>query len=353
MSVNLLLNQIAEQFSNSRSNVYSDNNRDRHFANLYEVFTSIQQINEDNKILDKDLPIYKQILTYILSDLQYLDSSTLNVIPFEIVSSLELALKDWIDDKNLILSTHLSNDFNDFYFNPNNNKEYFDNVNTFLESQKICKIDFRLIKITLPKLLSRDYFSIVALYHELGHFVDFEFNFSKRVLLKKYSSSAPDPKTDINKELNYYQEYFADLFAAQYISDASNLYLLDRSIGDNESFTHPRTSERILLVNKFLAGEDHNGVIKQFQEVLDAFSRELKIRFSFREINKSNFFNFIPEIIENDEQLHYIYKTGWEIWKDNANSNFHGIPERQKYQIINNLMEKSISSYFLVKNWNK
>ena len=350
MSINLLLNQIAEQFSNSRNNVYSDCNRDKHFSNLHEIFESICKINRDGNILDGDLPIFKHILTYILSDIQYLDSSTLNVIPYEIVSCLELALKDWIDDNNLILSTHLSNDFNDFYFNPNINKEYFDRINTFLDSQKISKIDFRLIKITLPKLLSRDYFSTVALYHELGHFVDYEYNISLRLMMKKYPLQTTPPPP---KEVNHYQEYFADLFAAQYISDASNLYLEDRSIGDSESVTHPKTSQRVKVVNQFLKGGDFDNIISEFNEILHSFSKELKIRHVKRDVNSSNLYNFTPEIIDNDEELHYIYKTGWEIWKDNTHKSFSGIPERQKYQILNNLMEKSISSYFLLKSWKK
>lgn len=347
MSLNLLLNQIAEQFSNSKNNVYSDSKRDQHFSNLHEIFETISRLNSSGLILDVELSTYKQILIYILSDIQYLDSSTLNVIPFEIVSCLELALKDWIDDDNLVLSTHLSNDFNDFYFNPNNNKEYFDSINAFLVSKNIAKIYFRLIKITLPKLLSRDYFSTVVLYHELGHFIDFEYNISQRLLMKKN----PSQLRPTSQQLHHYREYFADIFAAQYISNASNQYLEDRTIMDVDCETHPKTSQRVLIVNKFLAGEDCNNIVLDFNEILTPFSKELRIRHLVREATSSNFYNFTPEIIENDEQLHYIYKTGWEIWKDNNHKNFSGIPERQKYQILNNLMEKSISSYFLLKDW--
>ncbi|MCJ7934022.1 MAG: hypothetical protein MUW56_10390 [Chryseobacterium sp.] len=265
MSINLLINQIEEQFSSSRSNVYSDKKRENHFLNIYEIFDTIKELNKSGSILSPELPIYKQILQYIISDLQYLDSSTLNVIPFEIVSCLELALKDWIDDDNLILSTHLSNDYNDFYYLPNPNREYFNQINSFLDTKAITKINYRLIKISLPKLLSRDYLSTVALYHELGHFIDFEFNFSQRLLLKKYPKTPLIPA--LQQELNHFQEYFADLFAAQYISDASNQYLEDRMIHDTISNTHPKTSERIKVVNKFLNTE-HLEVLNDFNEIL-------------------------------------------------------------------------------------
>lgn len=349
MSINLLINQIEEQFSNSRSNVYSDKKRENHFLNIYEVFTTIKELNNCGSILSTELPTYKQILQYIISDLQYLDSSTLNVIPFEIVSCLELALKDWIDDDNLILSTHLSNDYNDFYFSPNPNREYFNQINHFLDTKAIIKINYRLIKISLPKLLSRDYLSTVALYHELGHFIDFEYNFSQRLMLKKYPRAIITPA--LQQEFHHYQEYFADLFAAQYISDASNQYLEDRMIEDIISDTHPKTSERIKTVNKFLNAQ-HLEVLNEFNAILITLSKELKIRFEEKVPATSNFYNFTPEILQNDQQLHYIYKTGWSIWKDTTNPAYSGIPEKQKYQMLNNLIEKSISSYFLLKNWN-
>jgi len=349
MSLNLLINQIEEQFSSSRSNVYSDKKREKHFLNIYEVFSTIKELSKSGSISIPELPTFKQILQYIISDLQYLDSSTLNVIPFEIVSCLELALKDWIDDDNLILSTHLSNDYNDFYFLPNPNREYFNKINSFLSTKSIIKISYRLIKISLPKLLCRDYLSTVALYHELGHFIDFEYNISNRVMLKKHPSFPPTPA--LVQKFNHLQEYFADLFAAQYISDASNQYLEDRMIADIVSDSHPKTSERIGVVAKFINNENLE-IVNDFNEVLTSLGKQLKIRFEEKDSNTSNFYNFIPEVIENDEQLHYIYKTGWSIWKNTVNPSFLGIPERQKYQMLNNLIEKSISSYFLLKNWN-
>lgn len=350
MSLNLLINQIHEQFSSSRSNVYSDKKRDDHFINIYDVFISIKKLNDENQINTADFSTFKEILYYIISDLQYLDSSTLNVIPYEIVSCLELALNDWISTTNFILTTHLSNSFTDFYFFGNNNSEYFTQINNFLTTKSITTFKYRLIKITLPKTLSRDYLSSVVLYHELGHFIDFEYNFSERLLLKN------NPTIDflnltLEKQLNHFKEFFADLFAAQYISDASNQYLSEITIDDLDCHTHPKTSERIRVVDKFLKNEDEK-IINDFKEILLPFGKELKIRFEEKDSTTSNFFNFVPEIIESDEQLHYIYKTGWTIWKDETNPSFNGIPERQKYQMLNNLIEKSISSFFLLKNWN-
>ncbi|MCT4071848.1 hypothetical protein HZP85_09840 [Elizabethkingia anophelis] len=349
MSLNLLINQIEEQFSNSRSNVYSDKKREEHFANIYEVFSAIKSLNTHGIVLDIDTSNFKLILqSVILSDLQYLDSSTLNVIPHEIVQCLQLALKDWIDDDNLILSTYLSNNFNDFYFSPFPNKEHFDDVNLFLQAKSIPKIKYRLIRISLPKILSRDYLSTVALYHELGHFVDLEFNFSQRLLFKKLTKGETIVDQDIAK--NHFQEFFADLFAAQYISDASNQYLTDIAGHASASETHPATSIRVEVVDKFLKGERVD-IVEEFQEVLSPFNKELKTRFEEKNANETNFYKFTPEVIQNDKQLHYIYKTGWSVWKDTTNPDFSGILERQKYQMLNNLIEKSISSYFLLKGW--
>ena len=54
------------------------------------------------------------------------------------------------------------------------------------------KITHRLIQITLPKVLARDYLSCVVLYHELGHFVDLELYISKKLFLQKYHKINPE-----------------------------------------------------------------------------------------------------------------------------------------------------------------
>ncbi|SHL96220.1 hypothetical protein [Chryseobacterium polytrichastri] len=346
MSLNLLINQIDSQFSNSKNNVYSDERREEHFINIYKIFSSIKHLSNTGVILSTDIPVYKQILQYIISDLQYLDNSTLNVIPFEIISCLELALKDWIDDDNLILSTSLSNNFNDLYFS--RNKEFFDHLNIFLSSKSLEQIKYRQIRISLPKILSRDYLATVSLYHELGHFIDAEYNISKRILSKISKSTII---ADEKSFLNHTAEYFADLFAAQYISDASNQYLYDRTSYDNDSYTHPSTSKRITLVDDFLNMRP-SSIIDDFKEIVELVGKKIELRFEEKTISNSNFYKFIPEILENDKQLHYIYKIGWGVWKDNTSTSFIDLPEKQKYQMLNNLIEKSISSYFLLKSWN-
>ena len=224
-TIELLLLQLEEAFSKSRSNICSDRKKENHFLELYELFKAVKKSNYKS-FGDNDLKIHFQILNYIFKGLEYLDNSTLNIIPYEIISCLEFALVDWIKKDDFIIVTSLSNKNLDFYFESIYSEEFFNNLNSLIFILYKLRITHRLIRISLPKVLSRDYLSIVVLYHELGHFIDNELKISKKLLYNKYDFKDDPDYTE--KERGYYfhkMEYFADIFAAQYINDSSSLFL--------------------------------------------------------------------------------------------------------------------------------
>lgn len=348
-TIELQLLQLEESFLKSRSNIYSDKKKETHFEELHSLFKAIK-ISNYSSFDDTDLNSHYNILNYIFKGLEYLDNSTLNIIPYEIVNCLQLALEDWIKKDDFIIVTSLSNKNLDFYFESNYNEEFFNNLNGYIHTKYNIKITHRLIKISLPKVLSRDYLSIVVLYHELGHFIDLELNISNKLLFKTYS--VLQPLDYIQSQYLYHKmEYFADLFAAQYIHDASNLFLNYIASNEPDSITHPATAKRIVVVNNFLEGKVCNE-LDEFNTVLKASTcPEIKIRHAKLNINKSDFLKLIPQKISTKQELHYIFKLGWDFWNSSDVNFLRNFDHSQKYQIINNLIEKSISNFTITQKW--
>lgn len=350
-TIELHLRQLEESFSKSRSNIYSDLRKEAHFQELYALF---QKIKEDDytSFNETDIQNHNYLLEIIFTGLEYLDNSTLNIIPYEIISCLEFALNDWINEDNFIIVTSLSNKKTDFYLETSLNEEAFKLLNKFIQDKYGLKISNKLIQISLPKVLSRDYLSSVVLYHELGHFVDNQLNISRKLLFKKYLVNSP-----INEESSRYfshkKEYFADLFAAQYVNDSSNIYLGYIAGNAPDSITHPATQSRIDITITFLEGNS-SSIIDEFNDLLTLSSLpQIKIRHSRIKIEDCNLAQLYPQKFQSVSELHYIFKLGWQIWENSETNFLKEFTSRQRYNIVNNLIEKSISNYVVQENWKK
>lgn len=349
-AIELQLLQLEGIFSKSKANIYSDNKKEKYFEELHSLFDAIK--NSDlTKFDDNLLEIHYGILYYLFEALEFLDNSTLNLIPFETVSCLEKVLDEWISDDNFIIATSLSNTNLDFRFK-SEDIEFFNLMNHIIFDLYGVRISKRLIRIVLPRVLSRDYLSIVVLYHELGHFIDIELKISENIFYNKYGFKSHYDNSEL-QYLYHAREYFADTFAAQYINDASNLFLNYIAGKAPDSETHPSTIKRIDFVDKFLL-EEKIDLVDNFNMVLTAQSKPLiKIRHKLFDTDTSEFNQFIPQQINNDEELHSIFKLGWDFWNNSETNKLNKVPKKQRYSIINNLVEKSISNYIVVSNWNK
>lgn len=352
-TLELQLRQLEESFSKSRSNIYSDKRKELHFQEIYNLFKKIRDSNFTT-FRPSELSYHIFLLDVIFSNLEYLDNSTLNIIPYEIVSCLEFALDDWVNKDEFIIVTSMSSKMNDFHLRTSLNKETYKLFTEGIFTRYKLRIKHRLIQISLPGILSRDYLSCVVLYHELGHFVDNELNISSKLFFNKYNKRLPQTLT--GDEQRYYQhkkEFFADLFAAQYVVDASSIYLKQISRSNKESNTHPATTSRIELTKEFL-DEEINDIVNEFNKVLKSTSLPLlEKRFKVIKIEDSNLKALYPENFSSEQELHYVFKLGWEIWQDSENNFLKHFSSRERYNIVNNLIEKSISNYVVQKNWQK
>ena len=205
------------------------------------------------------------------------------------------------------------------------------------------EFNHRLIQINLPKYLSHDYLANVVLYHELGHFIDSRFQISLRL---QRALGFPE------EILNHYSEFFADIFASQYIGNASNFYLDYIAHKAPNSFTHPSTDSRIDIVNDFLANSQKNPIIENLKLATKKITtKELKKQTQL--LSEDDFVNFIPTEVNSPKELHSLFEVGWDLWTKDVNEfSTRNIDNLGKYRIINNLIEKSINNYMVTSQYN-
>jgi hypothetical protein len=288
-------------------------------------------------------------------------------------------MSDWIDETdNYIIVTSLINNVEEFSYDPEiafNDQLYSD----IKECYNGLTFERKLVQINLPRSLSRDYLSSVVLYHELGHFIDIKLSIMESLVLDLEGRYVGETfsEADINQIkvfLPFFErieskpfadliqvhlaEYFCDLFASQYIGEASNhflSYVTEKS--EYYESTHPSTTNRIQVVKDFLEGKD-NIIVKIISEATKRVTKkDLVIR--FQKIISDDFYNLLPVEISSVNQLHGIYDYAWELWLASTEE-LEAKMELQKpissekvYSIINNLTEKSIGNFITLHKWNK
>lgn len=376
--LDLQLSQAYNALLKAKSYSYSDKHKEKYHADLNVLYERIKQkILHENPVSDVEIFKFKRHLDFIFKSLEFLGSSTLNLIPYEIVECLNYAMHDWINpdvDKFLIV-TSLINNVAEFSYDPSiafNDQLYKD----IAASYGNLHFERKLVQINLPRSLSRDYLSAVVLYHELGHFIDMKLSIIESLVLDLEGRFVGKLIEDV--ELNlireyipfidkieseyhayviqlHLAEYFCDLFAAQYIGEASNhflSYVTEKSKTYDE--THPSTSNRIRVVTDFVNAND-NIIVTLIKNATQRITRRnLEKRFTATETD--DFYKLLPVEIANVSQLHGLYDYAWKIWldKDSTQEKIElqqPVAAEKIYTIINNLTEKSIGNFITEKKW--
>lgn len=384
LQLHLQISQAEKALLRTQNNNYSDKSKQDYQNNLVKLFEKIREgVSSNPPKNETELYEVKRYLDFIFKNLEFLDSSTLNLIPYEIVTCLKSALDEWLKEKTeYIIVTSLINNVTGFSFDPILISYYYTFYGIFEKKYNIL-FKQRLIQINIPKALSRDYFVSVVHYHELGHFVDIKnsisdsvandisdqilnhtFNKGKYKLsdlhcyfpFLKDSGYSTEDKLYILK--NQLAEYFCDLFASQYVGNSLSQYLIYVTENDNtDSVTHPSTINRQKVSDDFL-NKEKNIIVNLINKGLKGILKK-KLAIRFEEIDIDDFYNLIPVIIKNDMQLHGLICKGWRIWNEGSEQ-FSKVANispplnsLQLYSIINNLIEKSIRNYIITKTWEK
>lgn len=375
----LHFSQLVKVWHKSKNNVFSDTSKQEYNNQLKIIFEYLKK-EDFSKLSENDIELRHVTIDFFFKSIEFLDNSTANLIPYEIVECLKFALGEWIDDSDkYIIVTSLKNNVQEFSFDPT----LAFGMNRYYELEKTYNATFerKLIQINLPKYLSRDYLSSVVLYHELGHFVDLKHRITDAIYndlgqkfvdsklsleeinaFKEYFPFFFDSNIPVQIKFtlfqNHLREYFSDLFASQYIGKASNYYL-DYITSSKKDFnlTHPSTIKRVSLVNSFIDGKKDKLVEILIDAALRITGKNIKLR--YKNLVKDDFLNLLPHEILSFEEISSLFVLGWELWLNNKDDfktinrmNFN--PNSSDiYIIINNLIEKSISNYVVKTIWEK
>lgn len=291
---------------------------------------------------------------------KFLSGSTSKKIPYEIVHCLKKALASWTD-KNALITTALTQDkAYSFHFHGVNHEFY-----TLAKSLTGVKFDSELVQIAFPQIYRHRPLLNVALYHELGHFLDVHHGIVHLSLLQVPSAQLPLPGINLNilapklKEAivtHHRREYFADIFAASYAGKAYKDFLDAFAKNNPVSNTHPATNDRLTLIDSFLSGK-HDDIIELFQTSITSLGlKKLDINFAVPDISEA-FNNARPYAIQNEAELHGIFEAGTTYIKQAQLSECSPsswpdvVGEAAAERIINGLVEKSIRNSMIIDNW--
>lgn len=363
--------QLEKAWKKIKPQSFHDKRLQEHVAFLDQLYERIK-LDVGKGIEESEIDIYKHFIDFAFRNIEFIDSSTLNLIPYEIIKCLESVLKEWLPNfENYIIVTALRQNISSYSINLTT----FEKLYRAIEEKFEIVFPYRLIQLNIPKFLSRDYLTNVVLYHEIGHFVDSYYKISDTIarnivankpadydvftqflpaLLEVGKLSSRDIVEIVKRHL---MEYFADLFAAQYIGDTSVHYLSYIAKNDPFTYTHPATLIRFEVVYNFIEKKENNLIL----EVQQALSSIVKMKFKFRysQLLPNDFLNLIPIEVKDDFELHSLFVLGWQIWLNKRND-IHAqnaieyeLEPNKLYIIINSLIEKSIGNYIVKESWSK
>ena len=77
------------------------------------------------------------------------------------------------------------------------------------------------------------------------------------------------------------------------------------------------------------------------------------------DIDHTDMHSFIPSELSDEQELLSIFKMGWDVYKGGStpfevqNSLSDPLPPDKIYECVNNLIEKSINNYLIIRDWYK
>jgi len=373
----LNFSQLESAWKTTKNNHYSDSKKSKYQDKLSELFSKMK--SEDFSASTVEQAVERSlVIDFFFHSITFLNGSTLTQIPFEIIKCLEEALRDWLDEhEDFIIVTSLVKGISDFSFDTT--LTFRNELYEIIEKNYEIVFESRLIQINVPESLTRDYLANVVLYHELGHFIDRKYRISEiltisLIHLEKTGKIDNNLRQALNQYFpfiehglahnysrvlnSHFSEYFCDLFAAQYVEKTLGSYLNYLTKGNLQcSISHPSTSNRIALVKHFIENQKTDFLDLILNITPLSTKKELKKR--FKEFSTDDFENLIPVEINSAEELHYLFVYGWNLWLSDwseiqrLNEMSYQLSPNQVYEVINNLIEKSIGNYIVKTNWEK
>jgi len=318
------------------------------YNDLGKLFEAIKK-SAYRSFNEGDLSNTRFALDLIFYSLQHLDYNTEKEVPKRLIFCLEKVLNDWISnatDNYFIVISH--NNSTDQFLIRAIDEGNLDVIDKYF--LKMFGVGYKqsLIQISKPRSLFDDYLGSIPVYHELGHFI--EKNYQIVTALFRDPSFMPGI-LGIDREMHnlHYQEYFADLFAAQYVgrSSVEPLNYIAYAALNSDSHTHPSNKKRIDVVNTFLLGSGDPWAVEVIDNLkkstLARTTRELKIRNIALSPDENPFETLTSFRMDQPGKVHCLFSLGWENWLNPTSKIQKKYPEPvQCIDAINRLIKQSI-----------
>lgn len=380
--LNLSRSQLSVAWNRSRLNHYSDNRKQKFHDNLGQLYDNLMKKDfYDSTLTDDDLIFFRKVLEFFKESLALLDNNTISSVPHEYVECLNIAARQWLTDFDNYIIVMVDGQY---AIEP----QVEDTWSFYPLVKSKLGVEFKsvLLKVIMPRQLSRDYLTNVCLFHELGHFIDTKLKISesayKDQLFDKWvngksseidawfsaGKSAYLTKTDSGvtkiigdiQSVYYLKEYFADLFGSQYVGENILNYL--DYINDNPSLDypkHPSDYKRRQMYQDFSKNNiSSNPVLESlYESTLAQAKRGLSQQYV--DIDKTDMLMLVPAELNNEQQLLSVFKMGWEVYLggskpiEDQNGINKQLPPDRIYECVNNLIEKSINNFLVVRDWNE
>lgn len=371
--------QLVLTWNRSRFNHYSDKRKQQFHERLGELYEVLMTKNFTDPAYTKDeLRFFRKVIEFFKDSLALLDNNTISSVPHEIIECLNTAAKQWdpdFDDYIIVMEE------GSYAIIPQvENYRFF-----YVTLKAKLGIDFKyiLLRVRMPRQLTRDYLTNVCLFHELGHFIDTKFKISQSVIVDLFTNWISGDRTKVDPwfisgtppffvtsvigapagylpagyTIFFLMEYFADIFGAQYIGPNYLNYLEylsdDLNLDDPQ---HPSYNKRKQMYEAFCKGVDSNIVLKLiFEKTLSVTKHGLTKRYV--DLDNKEMLGLVPTVLKNSDEMLSIFKMGWDVYMMGAekiekkNNLQHPLGSDQVYTIVNNLIEKSISNYLVTRDW--
>lgn len=289
----------------------------------------------------------------------YLAGSTTKEAPYEMEYCLQKALARWVA-RGTIITTALTS-HHDFHFAP---ADPWDFVKRYLPGFNTAGYDPLLVQLGLPRLYRHKPVYCLALYHELGHFVDESFGITNLSLVLEPSMIATNhlglpatvsPRLRNTIESNHRKEYFCDLFGAAYAGKASIDAVVTIAPGAGASQTHPATADREASVAAFLNGNPTQ-LITLFQQCLKQQGKPDLAKFFKLPDLKPKYDDLRPYKVPDEEELHGVLGASWSYLLDALDRRAapwisSGMLDSQIESITNDLTEKTLRNASIRERW--
>lgn len=311
----LHISQVEKAINKCRS-TFNSPKKAEIYKELIVLFNKVKQ--SKYREYDKEAIAWaKAALDIVFHGVMFLDYSSSSEIPKHLIFCLNTVLDEWITQgsENYFVVISHNKSSHDFAIRAMDEAQM---VKCNLYFEELFALNHRqsLIQISKPKFLFDDYLASVPVYHEMGHFIDKNYQIVRNLFLR--TTFKPDKVNGERKEMvNHYSEHFSDIFAAQYIGRSAIEPLTYISNNDKKStFTHPSNAKRIEVVDAFLSGTgsaEAMEIVNDLKAITqERVSRELKIR--NQKLAQDPFQTLKPYKVSSLDQLHTLFLLGWENW---------------------------------------